>query len=305
MQTPPYLKRGDKVAIVATARKVSPEEMQTAINILKGWGLEVVLGRNLFESYNQFAGSDKQRVDDFNSMLADDGIRAIFCARGGYGTVRIIDNIDFSNFIKKPKWIVGFSDVTVLHSHIHNNFDTETLHAAMPFNFRDSVLLKDSNTSLKTLKKALFGEELNYSFNSDKQSKQGVEEGVITGGNLSILYSLTGSVSDINTDGKILFIEDIDEYLYHIDRMMMNLKRSGKLENLKGLIVGNMTDMKDNKVAFSKTAEEIILEAVDGYNYPVCIGFPAGHIENNLALILGRKVKLSVEENITSLQFNI
>jgi muramoyltetrapeptide carboxypeptidase len=220
-------------------------------------------------------------------MFDDTSVKAVISARGGYGTIRIIDKIDFTTFKKHPKWMIGYSDITVLHSHIYN-LGFETLHATMPINFAVNA------EATETLRKALFGEKLSYEAEKHSLNRTGIAEAELVGGNLSLLYALTGSASDLDTKGKILFIEDLDEYLYHIDRMMMNLKRSGKLENLVGLIVGGMTDMKDNAVSFGKTAEEIILDAVKEYDYPVCFNFPAGHIDRNLVLIIGRKVKLEV-----------
>ena len=295
MITPQYLKKGDRIAIVSTARKVSREEMAPAIRLFTSWGLEVVEGDYLYESHRQFAGSDDQRTADMQRMLDDDSVKAIVCARGGYGTVRIIDRLDFSRFVSSPKWIVGYSDVTVLHSHIHRHFGIETLHGIMPVNFKDKC---ESNPSLNSLKKALFGKELDYKIASHKNNRQGNTRGQFVGGNLSILYSLTNTNSDINTNGKILFIEDLDEYLYHIDRMMMNLRRSGKLEGLAGLVVGAMTKMHDNEVPFEKTVEEIIAEAVEDYPYPVCFNFPAGHVDDNRALILGREATLEVSNEV-------
>jgi muramoyltetrapeptide carboxypeptidase len=295
MITPPYLKKGDRIAMVSPARKISPAEVETAINIFKSWGLEVVAGDHLYASYNQFAGSDEQRLSDFQQMLDDGSIRAIICSRGGYGTVRIIDSLDFTGFMKNPKWIVGYSDITVLHSHIHEHFGVETLHAVMPVNFKDKC---DGNPSVVTLKKALFGKEIGYHIPGEQLNRKGSCKGPLIGGNLSILYSLTNSSSDIKTNGKILFIEDVDEYLYHIDRMMMNLRRSGKLEGLAGLLVGTMNKMHDNDVPFNKTAYEIIAEAVEDYPYPVCYNFPAGHIDDNRALILGREVSLEVDDEV-------
>ena len=296
MTTPPYLQKGDRIALVSPARKVSPAEVQTAISIFKSWGLEVVLGENLFASYNQFAGSDSQRQADMQQMLDDRSIRAIVCSRGGYGTVRIIDRLDFTKFLQNPKWIVGYSDVTVLHSHIHRHYGVETLHAIMPVNFKDKC---DGTPSLNSLKKALYGKELIYRFPAEPFFRKGSCKGPLVGGNLSILYSLTNTISDIDTNGKILFLEDLDEYLYHIDRMMMNLRRSGKLDGLAGLIIGSMTKMHDNEVPYDKTAYEIIAEAVEGYPYPVCYNFPAGHIDDNRALILGREVTLEIKEEVT------
>lgn len=284
---PEFLKKGDKIGIVACARKISKEELQPAIDIFQNWGLEVVLGKNIFNADNQFSGTDEERAADLQNMLNDTSIKAVISARGGYGTVRIIDKLDFSTFKKHPKWIIGYSDITVLHSHIHN-MGIQTLHATMPINF------KVNEEATETLRKALFGEEIHYSFESHALNKNGKAEGILVGGNLSLLYALCGSNSDIDTKRKILFIEDLDEYLYHIDRMMMNLKRSGKLSELAGLIVGGMSDMKDNAIPFGKTAEAIILDAVKEYKYPVCFHFPCGHIDRNLAIILGRKVELEV-----------
>jgi len=298
MTTPPYLKKGDRIAIVSPARKISREEMAPAIRMFTAWGLEVVEGEHLYASHAQFAGSDEQRKADMQRMLDDDSIRAVICARGGYGTVRIIDRLDFSRFVQHPKWIAGFSDVTVLHSHIHSHFNIETLHAIMPVNFKDKC---ESNPSLNSMKKALFGKELSYKFQGNELNRKGTCKGQLVGGNLSILYSLTNTNSDISTNGKILFIEDLDEYLYHLDRMMMNLRRSGKLEGLAGLVVGAMTKMHDNEVPYEKTAEEIIAQAVEDYPYPVCFNFPAGHLDDNRALILGREARLIVDNEVNLL----
>jgi len=299
MITPKYLKSGDCVGIIASARKITHKEIKPAIDKFNEWGLEVVLGNNI-EISDQFAGNDMQRTEDFQNMINNNNVKAVIVARGGYGTVRIIDKIDFTNFIKNPKWILGYSDVTVLHSHIHNNFGVETIHSTMPLNFPHNGV---NNNSLITLKNALFGEKLDYNIGSKSYNKSGYAAAVLTGGNLSMLYALSATPSDIDTNGKILFIEDLDEYLYHIDRMMMQLKRSGKLEKLAGLIVGGMTEMRDNTIPFGKTACQIIAEAVKDYNYPVCYDFPAGHIDDNRALILGRNVKLNVSETYVELEF--
>lgn len=299
MISPPFLKRNDKIAIVATARKISREELDPAVKIFSSWGFRVVMGKNILNEHHQFAGTDEERAADLQQALDDPAIKAILFARGGYGNVRIVDKIDFSRFTDNPKWIAGFSDLTVLHSHIHTRFGIESLHCTMPFSISDSP---GGKASLESMRKALTGEDLFYSFPSGGMNRKGITEGILTGGNLSILYSITGSVSDIGTEGKILFIEDLDEYLYHIDRMMMNLKRSGKLSHLAGLIVGDMTEMKDNTVPFGKDAYEIISDAVSEYTYPVWYGFPAGHSGINHALILGRKVKLDTGE-ISTLRF--
>jgi muramoyltetrapeptide carboxypeptidase len=299
MICPPYLKAGDKIAIVAPARKISASEMDTAISRFRSWGLQVVTGPHLFGARDQYSGTDEERASDMQLMLDDKEIKAIVCARGGYGTVRIIDRLNFSTFEQHPKWIVGYSDITVLHSHIHTQFGIETLHAIMPINFPDD----GSETAVESLRKALFGEALEYSIGTYELNKPGNVSGVITGGNLSILYALQGTPSDIQTEEKILFIEDLDEYLYHIDRMMMNLKRSGKLTGLKGIIVGGLAKMNDNTIPFGKQAEQIVSEFAAKAGIPVCFNFPAGHIADNRALILGREVQLNINKNGASIQF--
>jgi muramoyltetrapeptide carboxypeptidase len=289
MITPSYLKKGDKIGITACARKVSPEELEPAINAFKEWGLKVILGKNLFKAQDQFAGTDEERAEDLQLFLDDPSIKAIVGARGGYGTLRIVDRLNFDAFKKSPKWIVGYSDITVLHSHVHN-LNIESLHAKMLIHFTKE------NDSSEALKRALFGELNNYETSSHSLNRRGSASGELVGGNLSLLYALNGSISDLDTTGKILFIEDLDEYLYHVDRMMLSLKRSGKLSRLAGLIVGGMTDMRDNIIPFGKTAEEIILDAVKEFNYPVCFNFPAGHVERNLPLYLGRTIRLNVDD---------
>jgi len=238
MSSPQYLKPGDTIGIIATARKISPEEIEPALKKLSEWKFNVVLGKNIYAISNQYAGDDEQRASDLQEMLDDMNIKAIFIARGGYGTLRIIDKIDFSKFVKNPKWIIGYSDVTVLHSHIHKHYGIETLHAAMPFNFPPNG---QNNNALNTLRKVLSGEKPEYETEANVLNKIGKGKGILIGGNLSLLYALSGTPSDIDTAEKILFLEDLDEYLYHIDRMMMQLKRSGKLKNLAGLVVGGMT----------------------------------------------------------------
>lgn len=300
MITPNYLKRGDTIGIVSTARKITRKELETSKNFVEGWGIKLVWGNSIDAEENQYAGSDALRTSDFQEMLDNPEIKAIWCAKGGYGTVRIIDKLDFTAFKKSPKWIIGYSDVTVLHSHI-NNLGVETLHAQILLGIE-----KKSEATYRTVQKALFGEDYSISYPVDPKqelNKIGEAKGEMVGGNLSILYSLCGSKSAINTDGKILFIEDLDEYLYHIDRMIMNLKRNGMLSNLAGLIVGGMTEMHDNIIPFGKNAEEIIFDAVKEYDYPVCFDFPAGHLPDNRALIMGRKVDLKVQSPKVYIQF--
>jgi muramoyltetrapeptide carboxypeptidase len=287
MIIPPFLKPGDTIGIHAPARKINLLELQPALDVIHSWGLKTKFSKNLFGACNQFSGTDAERAADLQELLDDGSVKALIAARGGYGTLRMIDCIDFSTFCKSPKWIVGYSDITVLHSQMHG-LGIETLHATMPISFE-----KDP-ASTESLRKALYGELQGHSFPAHPLNRQGKAEAELIGGNLSLLYALQASPCDINTKGKILFIEDLDEYLYHIDRMMISLKRSGKLENLAGLVVGGMTEMKDNTVPFGKSAEEIIFDAVKEFNFPVCFGFPAGHADVNLALYFGRRTRLSV-----------
>ncbi|MCQ2271622.1 MAG: LD-carboxypeptidase [Bacteroidales bacterium] len=295
-QLPPFLKKGDLIGIAAPARKVSPEEMAPAIHFLRNEGFEVMESEFLYSDSHQFSGSDEERSTSFQALLDNPDVKAILCARGGYGSVRIIDKLDFTHFCLHPKWICGFSDVTVFHSHIHQNYHIATLHSTLAFNI-------DKNESIanETLINALLGKETRYTCPSHPLNRCGNATGEIVGGNLSMLYSLLGSSSDINTDGKILFIEDLDEYLYHIDRMMMNLKRNGKLDKLAGLLVGAMSDMHDNTIPFGKTAEEIVAEHCAEYDYPVCFGFPTGHISNNHALVFGQSMTLQVDDTYSNL----
>ena len=242
--------------------------------------------------------NDNLRASDFQEMLDNPKIKAIWCARGGYGTIRMIDLLDFSNFKNNPKWIIGYSDVTVLHSHLHQ-LGFETLHAQMPVSIETKTA-----ACVQSLKNSLFGNNTNITIPSEVSNVTGNAKGVLVGGNLSMLYSLCGSSSSISTKGKILFIEDLDEYLYHIDRMLQNLKRNGMLDQLEGLIIGGMTQMHDNDIPFGQSAEEIILSICDDYNYPIVFNFPAGHIKDNRALILGRKAELIISKTETILTFD-
>ena len=291
---PPYLKTGDTVIILSTARKISHEEVAPAVKLFESWGLKVRLGNTIGLSDNQYAGTDKQRLDDIQQAVNDESISAIICARGGYGTVRIVDDIDWTGLLKHPKWITGFSDMTYLHVHLNQTLGVQTLHSSVPALFH-----RNTPEAIDTIRQHLFGEEVIYDAAWHELNRKGEAKGVLIGGNLSILYSITGTRSGFNTAGKILFIEDIDERLYHLDRMMINLKRSGKLQDLAGLIVGGMTDMSDNAVPFGKTAEEIIMEHVSEFDYPVCFNFPAGHIADNRAVVLGKVTKMIVGERTT------
>ena len=297
---PNPIQKGDTVGLLALACKVDFEILRPAVELMENvWGLKVVLGESLTSEYHQFAGTDAVRANDFQMMLDNLEIRAIFSARGGYGSSRLLDFIDFTTFKKQPKWVVGFSDITAVHCHIHT-LNIESLHATMPKLF----LQEGGGESLESLRKILFGEDLNYKIEPHKLNRLGVGEGQLIGGNLAILSHVIGSKSDINYDRKILFLEDVNEYLYNIDRMMIQLKRSGKLQNLAGLIIGSFSDCRDNDVPFGKTANEIIQEAVMDYDFPVCYGFPVGHEVNNWAMPHGREVSLLVEEYGVSLKGN-
>jgi muramoyltetrapeptide carboxypeptidase len=299
IHSPPPLQPGDTIGICAMARKISPAEMEAAIRMLESWGFYVALGKNTFEDCNQFSGTEQQRVEDLQDFLNDPNIKAIISGRGGYGTLRIVDELDFSEFRKNPKWIIGYSDITVLHSHMHTNFHIATLHATMPINFMLDAY------STETLRKALFGEPLAYKWENvtGEKNRVGISEGQLIGGNLSLLYAMQASVSDIDTRGKILFLEDLDEYLYHIDRMILSLKRAKKFAGIKGLIIGGMNQMKDNTIPYGKNAEQIIAEHTAEYDFPLCYGFPAGHDVKNYALTLGKNVRLDVGEKVSEIIF--
>lgn len=298
MLYPEYLSPNDTIALVAPARKISYDEVLPTIQWLTKEGFKVELGENIFSEYHQFAGTDAQRCTDIQHFLDSPHIKAILCARGGYGSVRLIDRLDFSHFLENPKWICGYSDVTVFHAHLHR-MGCASIHSTMCINITDT----DGNDNKKSLLNALRGEPLSYSFPTSPLNRTGSAEGELVGGNLSILYSLLASPSDIKTDGKILFIEDLDEYLYHIDRMMMALKRAGKLSNLAGLIIGGMSQMNDNTIPYGKTAVEIVAEHCQEYDFPVAFNFPAGHIDTNLALKLGSPIQLQVNKTNSRLIF--
>ncbi len=297
MITPAALQKGDTVAIVATARKYTENLLQPAIDLLHSWGLEVVIGKSIGLDNNQLAGTDEERTADFQTQLDNPNIKAIWCVKGGYGTVRIIDLLDFTQFKKNPKWIIGFSDITVLHNHL-NTLGYKTIHGIMPVS-----IPRATPEAKETLREALFNEPISYEILSDPMNRYGSAKGELVGGNLSILYSLFGSPSAIDCTDKILFIEDLDEYLYHIDRMMMNLKRNGCLESIKGIVVGSMTKMKDNEIPWGKNAVQIIEDVTKTYNIPVIYNFPAGHIQDNRALILGNQVTMEVTAEKSILKF--
>ncbi|MEO6832016.1 MAG: LD-carboxypeptidase [Chitinophagaceae bacterium] len=295
---PPFLRPGDTVGITCPAGYVSQERIAYSAEVLARWGFQVKLGKTIGTGEFYFSGTDAERLADLQAMLDDERVKAILMGRGGYGTSRIIDQIDFSKFLKSPKWICGFSDITVLHSHIQKNFGIATLHSPMCGAFTPE---KENSIHIQSVRQALIGEPLSYSFSSSVFNRIGQAEGIVCGGNLALLSHLTGSVSQLDTGGKILFIEDIGEHLYQIDRMLVNLKRSGQLRDLKALLVGSFSEVEDTERPFGKCLEEIILDAVSGYKYPVAFGFPCGHEAENLALPLGRVAKLEVEEEGSTL----
>ena len=286
IKQPPYLKKGDKIAIVCPAKKLK-KPIGYAIALLEEWGLEVVLGETVSAEHNQFAGDDTLRAADLQYFLDNPDIKAILAGRGGYGTIRIIDLLDFTEFIKTPKWVVGFSDITVLLSHIMGALNTQCIHGQMPATFEDAT-----PSSLESLRKALFGEELSYAYTSEFPNRAGEAQGVLIGGNLSILIAVEGSASEMDYTDKILFLEDVGEYAYSIDRMLRILKRNGKLAKLKGLIVGAFSETKTEDIPFGQTPEQVVWEIVKDYDYPVSFNFPVGHIDDNKSLILGKTVIL-------------
>jgi muramoyltetrapeptide carboxypeptidase len=300
MIRPPVLQRGDTIGIVAPASYVTEAELQPAVKIITSWGLNLIFGNHVFKRRNSFAGTDAQRADDFQLMLNNPGIKAILCARGGYGSIRIINKLRFDNFVSHPKWIAGCSDITVFHAFLQQSLGAESLHSAMP---RSISHEKPDIASLDSLRSVLFGELKEYTIRPHSANRPGEASGILIGGNLSVLYSMAGTPFDPDTRGRILFIEDLKEYLYHIDRMIMNFKTRGKLEGLSGLIIGAMNGMKVSQSGYHKPAYEIIREAASGYGYPVMFGFPSGHVHPNMSLIFGRKVIMRVNPGNCTLTF--
>ncbi len=296
IKIPPFLKPGDRVIILASARKISKQELCDTISLLESKGLKVCLGESIEKEENQFAGNDDLRAKDLQKAIDDKEIKAVFFARGGYGSVRIIDKVDFSPLETNPKWLIGYSDVTVILNHVYFKHSIASLHAIMPINIKSEIY---SSSSIESLFNLLFGKEFSFSTSSDFAQKDCKVKGRVIGGNLSILYSLLGSESFSQTDDLILLIEDLDEYLYHIDRMMQALRRAGKLKNLKALLVGAMTQMHDNTIPFGKTAYQIIEDAVKEYDYPKIFGVSVGHIEErNNAVIIGGEMEIEVKNNV-------
>jgi muramoyltetrapeptide carboxypeptidase len=301
---PPYLKPGDTIGITAPAGFITLDEIQSAINKMNEWGCNVKVGNTIGKKDFTYGGTDVERLADFQQMLDDNSVKAIMCARGGYGCVRIIDKINFNQFQENPKWIIGFSDITVLHSHINRNYNVATIHSKMCNSFPDdwSNAEQVQIDSIDSIRKCLVGEKIIYTATANANNKKGSVTGELVGGNLRTIENLTGSDSDILTKNKILFLEDTGEYLYSIDRMFWNLKRTGKLEKLKGLIIGGFKAKKDDPgEEFGKTIEEIVLEKITEYDYPVCFDFPVGHQKNNVALKCGVSHILTVNNSETTL----
>ena len=294
------LKKGDKIGIIAPAGFIQKgDKLATAIALLTSWGLQVKLGKNLFNEFHHFAGTDEERITDFQTFLDDDSIKAIWFARGGYGSIRIIDKIDFSKFKKNPKWIIGYSDFTVIHQAIHQ-MKLESIHAFMP---TSTATFLEKNTAIASFKKVLFKDTLSYEFPANKYNKLGKVNGEIIGGNLAIISSLLGTKYSIKSKNKILFIEDIGEYKYRIDRMLYSLKLNGYFKDCSALLVGSFTNIPKNDPNFGMSIEALILAVVKEYDFPVCFDFPAGHIANNNALIFGRKATLEINKNGSKLTY--
>jgi len=289
---PPYLKKGDRIAIACPAGYMPKEKAQTCIATLQQWGFEVMVGNTLgSKSKNYFSGTDEIRLNELQAMLDDKSIKAILCGRGGYGVSRIIDQLDFTRFKKNPKWIIGFSDITLLHAHINRNLKIATLHAPMAAAFNNG---ENKNEFINSLHKALVGKKAKYVCKADPFNKLGEAKGELVGGNLTLITHLIGTKSDINTKNKILFIEDIGELIYSTDRMLHQLKRSGKLINLAALIVGGFSDVKDTERPFGKKVKELIKDILQDYDYPVCFDFPVGHKKENYALKIGSNFQLKI-----------
>jgi len=288
---PPYLKEGDVIGLVCPSGYMPLEKVGTSIRVLKEWGYEVKIGATVGKQYNYFAGKDEERLEDLQQMMDDDSVNAILCARGGYGLSRIIEKLCFKKFKKKPKWIIGYSDITVLHAHLYSNYKIASLHSPMAAAFNDDEY---KNEYVQSLRKALSGEKANYRSKPHSFNREGKATGRLIGGNLSLLAHLTGTLSAFNPKNKILFIEDVGEYIYNIDRMLYQLKRSGMFGKLSGLIVGGFTEMKDTTIPFGQTVEEVIRDAVKEYDFPVCFGFPVGHMRENYALKVGIKYNLAI-----------
>lgn len=300
---PPYLKAGDTVAIVAPSGilKNRQAEVQRAVKLLESWGLHALVGKHVFSQDNHFAGTDLERCEDFQKAMDNPTVSAIWAARGGYGTVRILDKLDYTQLKKNPKWLIGYSDITALHNDFHNE-GFETIHAMMCTSLTADETGLDQ--TIATFKKALFGEPLSYTLRGSKYNKVGVVNAPIVGGNLTMLHTMLGSKSSIDTSGKILFIEEIGEYKYHVDRMLQSLKRAGYFNNCAGVLVGDMTKMRKNTTAWGSSIEQLILDALSDYDFPIAFNMPAGHEDDNRAMILGQDVELVVGKDQSTVQFS-
>ncbi|WP_299112345.1 LD-carboxypeptidase [uncultured Winogradskyella sp.] len=299
---PPYLKAGDTVAIVAPSGilKNREREVQQAIDLLKSWGLHAVVGKHVFSKANHFAGTDDERCEDLQKAMDDPTISAIWCARGGYGTVRILDKLDYTKFKQNPKWVVGYSDITAFHNQLHNK-GFMSIHALMCVSLTKD--LSEIAYTIETFKMALFGNPTNYDLEPITYNREGKASGELVGGNLTMLHTMLGSKETIDTSGKILFIEEIGEYKYHIDRMLQSMKRAGYFDNLNGLIVGDMSRLRKNTTLWGTSVEQLIRDALADYDFPIAFGMPAGHEKKNLAMTLGMTVDLQVEGDKTMISF--
>lgn len=296
---PPYLKKGDTIGIVCPAGYMPADRIIKCVETLESWGYQVKVGNTPGNQFHYFAGTDEERLADLQEMLDDDSIRAVLCGRGGYGVSRIIDKIDWKRFKKHPKWIIGYSDITLLHAHVQTQLKTVSVHSPMAGAFND---VPDSSPYLQSLRMAISGANMKYTCQPHSLNRSGKAEGQLIGGNLTLLAHMLGSKSEYATRGRILFIEDIGEYIYNADRMLMQLKRAGKLEHLSGLIVGSFTDMKDTVVPFGQEVYEMIWDKVEEYDYPVCFGFPVGHVTENYALLAGAEHRLNVKDDEVKLK---
>jgi muramoyltetrapeptide carboxypeptidase len=296
------LKAGDTVAIVAPSGILNnrEREIEQAQNLLKSWGLHVAMGKHVFNRAGHFAGTDAERFEDFQEALDDRKIKAIWCARGGYGTVRILDEIDYSKYKINPKWIIGYSDITAIHNQL-NNLGSESIHAVMCTSLPED--LTEIRETLDSFKAAIFGSPLSYTISGSKYNRVGSAQGPLVGGNLTLLHTMLGSETSIDTSGKILFIEEIGEYAYHIDRMLQSLKRAGYFDRCKGLIVGDISKVRRNTTPWGKPVKQLILDALADYDFPILFNFPAGHEKDNRAMIMGRMIELKVSKEESSVIF--
>jgi muramoyltetrapeptide carboxypeptidase len=298
IKQPPYLKQGSVIGITCPSGYVPESRVAYAITLLQRWGFKVKPGKTIGTEYHYFSGDDAHRLADLQAMLDDEELDAILMGRGGYGMSRIIDRLDFTKFAQKPKWVCGFSDITVIHSHLQAVYNTAVMHSPMCGAFKPET---ENTDYLASFKAALTGQSLSYTVLPSPYNRHGMAEGALAGGNLAILTHLTGSVSAVDTAGKILFLEDIGEHYYNIDRMLLNLKRAGKLDKITGLIAGGFTELQDTERPFGQNIEDIILDKVKEYDYPVCFNFPCGHQEVNYTLRLGLPHKLTVNADGTKL----